>query len=111
MVRINNKKDLSQETRKKRKKVGNKLVTLRGVVIPVDWDRQGKIVATAISTHNEEEFLIKEDENSKNMIALINEEVEITGWCRKIKGKKMVIINTCKRISGESNKPLESNLL
>jgi hypothetical protein len=60
--------------KKKRVKDKNLSVTLRGVVIPVDWDSEGKVTATAISTHHEEEYLIVDETNFIEMNNLINEE-------------------------------------
>ena len=33
----------------------------RGVIIPVEWDENGNVVAIAISTHGEEEYVIEEE--------------------------------------------------
>ena len=75
----NPEKKITSLTKKKKVKGGALLVTLRGVVIPVDWDSEGKAIATAISTHHEDEYLIVDEKNTIEMNNLINEEVEITG--------------------------------
>jgi hypothetical protein len=86
----------------KKGKDSSSLVTLRGVVIPVDWDSEGKVIATAISTHHEDEYLIVDEENTIEMNNLINEEVELTGIYRKKGGKKIIKVKTCTRITTES---------
>jgi len=88
--------------KKKRGKDSSSLVTLRGVVIPVDWDSEGKVIATAISTHNEDEYLIVDEENTIEMNNLINEEVELTGIYKKRGDKKIIKVKTCTRITTES---------
>jgi hypothetical protein len=73
------------------------------VVIPVDWDSEGKVIATAISTHHEDEYLIVAEENAIAMNSLINEEVEITGIYKKRGDKKIIKVKTCTRITSESS--------
>lgn len=102
------KKKTPPRKKQKGERVSKKLVTLRGVVIPVDWDSEGKVIATAISTHHEDEYLIIEGENTGVINSLLNEEVEITGWSKKKGGKKMVKVKTCIRIITDSLEPKSS---
>jgi len=98
----NPEKKISASTKKKKGKDSSSLVTLRGVVIPVDWDSEGKVIANAISTHHEDEYLIVDEENTIEMNNLINEEVEITGIYKKRGDKKIIKVKTCTRITTES---------
>ena len=100
---VNPKKKITGPAKKKRGKDSSSLVTLRGVVIPVDWDSEGKVIATAISTHHEDEYLIVDEENTIAMNNLINEEVEITGIYKKRGDKKIIKVKTCTRITTESS--------
>ena len=75
----------------KRWKVGDKLITIRGIVIPMDWDEKGKVVATAISTHTEEEYLIFNDYKGKELLHLIQEVVEISGVVREDEEKIITV--------------------
>jgi len=99
----NPKKKIFGTAKKKRGKDSLSLVTLRGVVIPVDWDSEGKVIATAISTHHEDEYLIVDEENTIEMNHLINEEVELTGIYKKRGDKKIIKVKTCTRITTESS--------
>ncbi|HAX98130.1 MAG TPA: hypothetical protein DCY12_04380 [Candidatus Atribacteria bacterium] len=107
MTTKSKKKSYSHEKQKKGG-VSTKLVTLRGVVIPVDWDSEGKVIATAISTHHEDEYLIVEGETTGGINSLLNEEVEITGWCKKKGDKKIVKVKTCIRVITDSLGPKQS---
>lgn len=78
-----------------------KIITLRGVVIPVAWDEQGKVAGIAISTRDEDEYLIHDDELGNRLRGLINEEVEVSGYSRKRKNKKIIIVDTYKKIREE----------
>ena len=72
--------------------MGERLITIRGIVIPVDWDEKGKVVATAISTHNEDEYLIDNDYKGKELLQSIRKEVEVSGVARENKDKKTIAV-------------------
>jgi hypothetical protein len=73
----------------KRRK-GNNPVTIRGIVIPADWDEKGNVVAVAVSTYDEVEYLIENHEKEKELRAFIREEVEVSGILRE--GKNRLIL-------------------
>lgn len=73
-------------------KGGERTITVRGIVIPVDWDEKGKVIAAALSTHTEDEYLIDHDYKGKELLHYIQEEVEVSGVARKHNGKKTITI-------------------
>lgn len=73
-----------------KRKAGNHLVTIRGIVIPADWDEKGKVVAVAVSTYDEDEYLIENHEKEKGLKAVIWEEVEVRGIVKE-EGKKLIM--------------------
>jgi len=68
------------------------LITIRGIVTPVDWDEKGNVVATAISTHTEEEYLVINDSKGKELLNLIQEAVEVSGLVRELVGIKITTV-------------------
>jgi len=72
--------------------VGDKPLTVKGIVIPVDWDEKGKVVATALSTHNEDEYLIDPNYKGKELLHFVQKEVEVSGIARKSKDKKTITV-------------------
>ena len=98
----NTEKKIPSPAKKKKGKKSSALLTLRGVVIPVDWDSEGKVIATAISTHHEDEYLIVDEKKVIELNNLINEEVEITGIYKTRGDKKIVKVKTCTRITTET---------
>lgn len=74
----------------KPRKAYNKLVTLRGLIIPVAWDEKGNAVATAISTHSEEEYVVEGFGKGKELVSLIREEVEVSGVVKNEGNKKII---------------------
>lgn len=66
-------------------------VTIKGLVIPVDWDEKGTVVAVAISTHDEKEYLIDRDQKGQELLHFIQQEVQASGVLREREDKKKII--------------------
>jgi 5S rRNA maturation endonuclease (ribonuclease M5) len=81
-------------------KEGEKVITIRGIVIPVDWDEKGTVIATALSTHNEEEYSIDHDYKGDELLRYIQKEVQVSGVERKNNNKKTITITTYEVIRG-----------
>ena len=48
-----------------KEKAGNNLLSIRGIVIPADWDEEGNVVAVAVSGFDEVEYLVENNEKGK----------------------------------------------
>lgn len=70
--------------------MSNKVLTIRGVLIPVDWDEQGCVTALAVATQDEDQYLIDPGEETEKLFAVLQEEIEIRGRVRRRKGKKAI---------------------
>ena len=69
------------------------LTTVRGLVIPVDWDDKGNVTATAISTHLEEEYLVDQDAWGEALLAFLRQRVKVSGSVAlKKDGKKVITV-------------------
>jgi 5S rRNA maturation endonuclease (ribonuclease M5) len=73
-------------------KAGENLTTVRGVVIPVDWDESGNAISVAISSDDENEYHVKEDETGKQLLGLTQEEVEVSGVVREKEDKRLISV-------------------
>lgn len=71
---------------------GGKIITIRGIVIPVDWDEKGTVIAAALSTHNEEEYSIDRDYKGEELLRYIQKEVQVSGVARKSNNRKTISI-------------------
>ncbi|MDO9567062.1 MAG: hypothetical protein Q7J15_10015 [Candidatus Desulfaltia sp.] len=79
------------------KGIGDKPTTVRGIVVSVDWDEKGNALAAAISTPDEQEYVIQQDEKGKELLKFIRHDVEVYGVVRKaIKGRKTVTVKSYK---------------
>jgi hypothetical protein len=69
------------------------LTTIRGLVIPVDWDAKGNITAAAISTPFEEEYLLEHNARGEELLAFVRERVKVSGLIRKDElGNKVISV-------------------
>ncbi len=74
-------------------KDASSLKTVRGLVIPVDWDDKGNVTATAISTHLEEEYLVDQDAWGEALLAFLRQRVKVSGSVvLKKDGKKVITV-------------------
>ena len=55
------------------------LATIRGLVVPVDWDEKGNVTATAISTYFEEEYLVDQNAWGEALLAFLRQRVKVSG--------------------------------
>ena len=68
------------------------MVKTRGIIVPVEWNEDGVAVSFAVSTFNEDEYLLDAGLSREEMMALIREEVEVSGELRIENGKKRIAV-------------------
>ncbi|MGD9041741.1 MAG: hypothetical protein PVH82_19020 [Desulfobacteraceae bacterium] len=69
-----------------------KLITIRGLIMPVNWDERGNVTAIATSTFDEEEYLLDYNKKIDRLFPLIRKEVEVTGYVRVENEKKVMTV-------------------
>ena len=80
---------------KKSRKTGDELTTVRGIVIPVDWDEQGNALAAAISGLDEQEYLVEQDAKGRELLGLMRRAIEVSGMVSKaVKGRKRIKVKS-----------------
>ena len=69
------------------------LTTLRGLILPVDWDERGTIRSIAVSTNSEEEYLIDENPLADELLAFTRLRVKVRGSVREDEtGRKIITV-------------------
>jgi len=64
-------------------------------VIPADWDEEGDAIAVAVSSLDEQEYFIERDEKGKELLQLMQQEVEVSGTVRKAtRGHKIIRVKS-----------------
>ena len=74
------------------------MIHIRGIIVPVKWDERGNIAGLGIETFDEDFFLIGNRSNVYDLIALIQEAVEVGGNLIRRSGKKIINVLEVRRI-------------
>ncbi|MBN1573367.1 MAG: hypothetical protein JW984_09255 [Deltaproteobacteria bacterium] len=68
-------------------------ITLRGIIVPANWDRDGVIVDLALLTDDEREFFIEKGDVIWNkLLDFLREEVNVTASRGSIKNSRPTIV-------------------
>ena len=73
-------------------KAEEKPISIRGIVVPVDWDEKGNAIAAAISCQDEVEYQIDNNIKGSELLSLVQEEVEAIGIVRENGDTKVITI-------------------
>lgn len=57
----------------------SKRVTIKGIIVPMDWDENGDPLEFGLHTHDEENIIIAKSFNNKKLKKLLNKQVKISG--------------------------------
>ena len=74
------------------KRLEGVLSVISGIIIPVEWSEEGDITGIALSTYDEEEYLITNHEKIEELIGFLRQEVEVTGNISAFDKKKSVFV-------------------
>jgi hypothetical protein len=77
---------------KPKTKKSNPLITIRGILLPMDWDENGHVIAFVLSGIDEREYRIEAKTKKAKLLALLQKEVEVTGLLRKQAGNRVIIL-------------------
>ena len=68
-------------------------ITIRGLLVPVDWDERGNIIETAVSTYFEEEYLIERNARGEALLPFLRQKVKVAGVVRMDdRGRKIITV-------------------
>ena len=66
---------------------------VKGVVVPTEWDDYGNVVALAISSNDEKEYIVDKKGKGRELLSLIRKEVEVTGVITEEDQKKIIRVS------------------
>ena len=76
---------------------GNKVTTVRGILVAVDWDDNGTAIAVELSGNDEKQYLIDNHGKQKELLKFIQKEMEVSGMVRAGNdGKKIMTLKRYK---------------
>ncbi len=77
----------------KKNESDGQLITKTGVIIPLDWDEKGNPKSYALSTYDEEEYLIDgSNSEGRDVISLKQKKVQVTGILVETKSSQKMIV-------------------
>ena len=92
--------------KKARSRSCNKIVTVRGIIIPAAWDEDGRITALGLSSKDEKHYLLENDSNQEKLYDCLQKEVEICGVLKGEGEKRTLILKGFRPISGFPREPV-----
>ena len=70
---------------------------ISGIVIPAQWDADGKVITETINANDEKVFIVEHTKIGNDLLNLIHKEVEVTGKIReRFDGKTSIGIKSYK---------------
>ena len=73
----------------------SKKSVIYGIVIPVQWDANGKVITVTIHTKDEKVLLVEHTKIGNDLLNLTQKEVEVTGKIReRLDGKTCIGIKS-----------------
>lgn len=73
-------------------KAEEKPISIRGIVVPVDWDEKGNVITAAISCQDEVEYQLDNNKKGSELLSLAQEEVEAIGIVRENGDRKVITV-------------------
>ena len=61
------------------KNASNNWITLKGLIVPVRWDKNGVVKGIAIAGHDERNYPVLMDKVGRRMMSSLHEEVIVMG--------------------------------
>jgi hypothetical protein len=65
---------------------------IQGLVIPTNWDAEGKVLDIAIATFDEDQFFVERNENIEELFKLIGQFVVVRGIIQAADNMKMITV-------------------
>ena len=73
-------------------------IVLRGLITPAAWDEKGNVVTIALSSFDENEYLIDKNKTGMKLFSLLRVAVQLSGIVRKEDGIKRIAVENYRAI-------------
>jgi hypothetical protein len=68
------------------------MMKVKGILIPVNWDKKGNVVSVAIATDDENEYLVENQDLAGKLKGQLRQVVEVSGIVKRARGKNIIKI-------------------
>jgi hypothetical protein len=69
---------------------GGKVITIRGLVTPADWNDEGKATRVAIATFDEDEFFVDDEQVGLQLLGFLGKAAVVRGILQETGRKKFL---------------------
>ncbi len=76
----------------------NQAISIRGILVPVEWDQKGNVTRVGLMTENEEEYLLDEGGNSMGLFSLLRHQVQVRGRARQEGSRRIILVEAYAQI-------------
>jgi hypothetical protein len=97
---------MMEPPKKARSKRLNKIVTVRGIIIPAAWDEDGKVMALGLSSKDEKHYLLENAPHQGKLYECLQKEVEVCGFLKGEGDKSTIVLKGFRQIAGFSREPV-----
>mgnify|MGYP001822044650 CR=1 FL=1 len=66
------------------------MINVKGILIPVNWDKKGNVVSVAIATDDENEYLVEDQDLVGKLKGQLRQVVEVSGVVKRARGKNII---------------------
>ena len=70
----------------------DKEITIRGTILPSEWDKNGRVTSIGIGTEDEEDYIIFLDKIGEELFRFTNRKVEATGTVKNVYGDLVLTV-------------------
>mgnify|MGYP001820325661 CR=1 FL=1 len=74
-------------------------ITIRGTILPDEWDKNGRVTSIGIGTEEEEDYIIFLDKIGEKLFKLVDRKVEATGIVKNVYGDFVLTVNNYKLLT------------
>jgi hypothetical protein len=82
----------------------NREITIRGTVLPAEWDRHGHVTSIGIGTEEDEDYIIFLDKIGEKLFKFVDRKVEARGTVKNVYGDFVLTVNNYKLLADEDEK-------
>ena len=77
--------------------------SIKGIVIPSDWDSKGNVISLVIATRDEQEYIIENHQQFSNLKKLLRQEVVVIGSIKFRNNSKMINVKSIRIEEGAAS--------
>ena len=85
------------------KKAETRELTIRGIILPIEWDKHGHVTGIGIGTEDDEEYIILLDKVGAKLFKLVDQKVEVTGTVKNVYGDLVFTVHNYALLGDDVN--------